>query len=79
MHQLIDCLVGRLYDINKPFMRLDHKVFTAVSIDKGTSRHVKMLLVRRKRHRPYDPSARPHGGIKNLLTAIVYNPAVVCF
>lgn len=79
MHQLIDRLVRRLDDINQPFMNFDHKILTAIAVDECRSRHIEMFLIRRKRYRTHDTGTRTHGGIKNLLAAVVYDPAVIRF
>ncbi len=79
MHKLIDGLIRGLNNINKPFMRLDHKILTAISVDKRTPGNIVMSSVRGERHRTHDFSARPDSGVQNLLTTVVYDPAVICF
>lgn len=79
MHKLIDGLVGRLHDIDKTFVRLYHEILPAVPVDKRTARYVEMLFIRWERDGSDDPSPCPHCGIKNFLTAIINDPAIVCF
>ncbi len=79
MHELVNRLVRRFDDINKPFVRLDHKILAAIPIDKRAPGNIVMSSVRGKRYRSHDASTRPHGGIQNLLTTVVYDPAVIRF
>lgn len=79
MHQLIDRFIRRFHDIDKAFMRLDHEVFTAIAVDKRTSRHIIVFAICGKRYGTHDFGAGSHRRIQNLLTAIIDNPAVIRF
>ena len=79
MHQLVDGLIRGLNDVYQAFVRLDHEILAAISVDKRTPGNIVVRVIGRKGHGTHDLSTRPHGGVQYLLTAVVYNPTVIRF
>jgi hypothetical protein len=77
MHHLVYRFLRRLYDVDEPFVCHNFKILAAVPVYKCRSSHIKMFPICRQWDRSNDFGTGPDRNIKNFLTAIVNDPAVV--
>src|SRR6056297_1443746 len=71
LHQSINCLLGRLHDIQKALMRPDLKLLTAFFINVRTTQNTILVNHRRQGDRTYQPRSGTLGCIDDLSNGLI--------
>src|SRR6185312_10033184 len=71
LHQLVDCLVGRVDDVHQPQVRADLELIARGLVDVRRAQHIEALDARRQRHGPLHHGAGALGGLDDLERRLV--------